>query len=107
MNIGEFNRHLTLQHLVINNDDQGGYPQEFITYSAAWAKIEMSSAHLNDILEQEQPEIIHRIFIRYRKDFMTTDRLIYGERIFQMIAPPVNIKEQNMYLLLHCREVVS
>jgi SPP1 family predicted phage head-tail adaptor len=51
-----------------------------------------------------QSEISHRIVLRYIKGVDTTMRIKFGQRIFEIISPPVNARERNDELLLFCKE---
>ena len=72
-----------------------------------WAKITPLSAKTIDQYEQLSPEILHRILIRHRRDVAVTDRVQFGGRVFEQIAPPVDLEEKHAYLRLECREVVA
>ena len=60
-----------------------------------------------DQYEQLTPEILHRIIIRYRRDVAVSDRIQYGDRIFEQIGPPIDVEEKHAFLRLECREVVA
>ena len=58
---------------------------------------------------QAQGEASIRIIIRYRKGI--TDRMHFrydsedGSVVYEMKSPPINCREQNMYLELMCKEL--
>lgn len=49
-------------------------------------------------------EISHRIVLRYREGITSEMRIKLGNRIFEMISPPVNSYERNDELLIFCKE---
>lgn len=52
----------------------------------------------------KQSEVSHRIVLRYMKGIDSTMRVKYGERIFEIISPPIDSKERNDELLFFCKE---
>ena len=107
MNPGELNCRITLQQETKVPDGQGGYATVYVQRANLWAKIVAVTAKTTDQYEQLTPEILHRITIRYRRDVAVTDRVQYGNRIFEQIGPPVDVEEKHAYLRLECREVVA
>lgn len=106
MNPGEMNCRIILQEETKASDDQGGYEVTYLPRATVWAKVAALTAKTSDEYEQEVPEIFYRVTIRYRRDVAVTDRLQYGSRIFELLGPPIDIKEKHAYLRLECREVV-
>jgi SPP1 family predicted phage head-tail adaptor len=49
-------------------------------------------------------EVSHRVVLRYTKGITSDMRLKFGNRIFEMISPPVNSYERNDELLIFCKE---
>ena len=107
MNPGELNCRITLLQEVKTEDGQGGYVTEYVSRGAVWGKITPLTAKTLDLYEQLQPELLHLITIRYRRDVAVTDRIQYGSRVFEQIGPPVDIEEKHAYIRLECREVVA
>ena len=107
MNPGELNCRVALLKETKVSDEQGGFVTNYAPYANVWAKFTAVTAKTVDQYEQLTPEIIHRVVIRYRKDVLVTDRMRYGERLFELIGPPINEGEKNAYLRLECREVVA
>ena len=54
--------------------------------------------------EVRKGEISHRINLRYMKGIDNTMRIKFGDRIFEIISPPINANEQNHELWLMCKE---
>ena len=107
MNPGELNCRITLLKEMKVPDEQGGFVTSYVLRAEVWAKIIAVTAKTVDQYEQQTPELIHRVVIRYRKDVLVTDRVRYGERFFELIGPPINEGERKAYLRLECREVVA
>ena len=107
MNPGELNCRCILLMETQVPDDQGGYETIYMTRATVWAKLMALTAKTVDQYEQLTPEILHRIIIRYRRDVAVTDRIQYGDRIFEQIGPPIDVEEKHAFLRLECREVVA
>ena len=107
MNPGELNSRISILQETKVPDDQGGYIVNYAPRVILWAKITTLTAKTLDQYEQQTPELLHRIVIRYRRDVAVTDRIQYGDRLFEQIGPPINEGERNAYLRLECREVVA
>lgn len=107
MNPGELNCRITLKQEIKVPDGQGGYAVTYMPRASLWAKITAVTARAQDQYEQMTPEILYRIIIRYRRDVAVTDRIEYGNRVFEQIGPPIDIEEKHAYLRLECREVVA
>ena len=107
MNPGELNSRISILQETKVPDDQGGYIVNYAPRVILWAKITTLTAKTLDQYEQLSPELLHRVVIRYRRDVAVTDRIQYGDRLFEQIGPPINEGERNAYLRLECREVVA
>ena len=107
MNPGELNSRISILQETKVPDDQGGYIVTFALRVILWAKITTLTAKTLDQYEQQMLELLHRVVIRYRRDVAVTDRIQYGDRLFEQIGPPINEGERNTYLRLECREVVA
>ena len=107
MNPGELNSRICILQETKVPDDQGGYIVNYALRVILWAKITTLTAKTLDQYEQQRPELLHRVVIRYRRDVAVTDRIQYGDRLFEQIGPPVNEGEKYAYLRLECREVVA
>ncbi|CQR75065.1 Phage head-tail joining protein [Sporomusa ovata DSM 2662] len=107
MNPGELNCRITLLKETKVPDEQGGFETTYTVRATVWAKLMTVTTKTIDQFEQLTPEILHRITIRYRSDVAVTDRVQYGDRIFEQIGPPINEEEKKAYLRLECREVVA
>ena len=54
--------------------------------------------------EVRKGEISHRIHLRYMKGIDNTMRIKFGNRIFDIVSPPINANELNHELWLICKE---
>ena len=78
-----------------------------------WAKIAAVSAFVKPMSGSESVQaqrldarITHRVFIRYRNDLLTSDRINFGGRLMQIRAL-INLEERNKWLEIHAEEGVA
>jgi SPP1 family predicted phage head-tail adaptor len=50
-------------------------------------------------------EVTHKIKMRYVPNITSDMRIKFGERIFELISPPINFQEKNVEIQLLCKEV--
>jgi head-tail adaptor len=98
INAGELNCRQALHHLEIVDDGQGGHPEIYAEepFATVWGKVKTILARKVDEYEQIIPEQQHLIEIRFRSDLLYTDQIRLGARLFEQIAPPVNVDQKNM-----------
>jgi SPP1 family predicted phage head-tail adaptor len=48
----------------------------------------------------------HRIFVRFNPTLKINSsmRILFGDRIFDIISPPINFQEKNIELSILCKE---
>ena len=108
MNPGEFNCRVSIMKQTGTQDAEGNiitkpYTERF----KCWAKIQALTARMRNGTAEDYHEILTRITIRYNSAVKQTDRIVYGNRVFEQIGPPINMGEKNAYMRLECREVVE
>ena len=52
-------------------------------------------------------ELTHRVKIRYRPGVTADMRILYGSRVLEVIAPPIDEDERHQWIILKCREVTT
>jgi SPP1 family predicted phage head-tail adaptor len=50
-------------------------------------------------------EVTHKIRMRYVPNVTSDMRIKFGDRIFELISPPINFQEKNVEIQLLCKEV--
>lgn len=106
MNIGEFNKRITLQYQAKAADGMGGFTVTWTDSADVWAAIWPVSA--SEIVKGDKSglEVTHRIRIWYRPGISSSWRIQRGGRYFNIISV-VNPSENNRMLDLICKEVVA
>ena len=99
-----------LRHLVTFEREQGtddGGGGEAITWSAiaptvrAWVKPVSCTERMH--AQRLEADVSHRVYVRYRTDLLTSDRINFNGRLFQIRAI-LNIEEANRWLEIYADE---
>lgn len=69
-----------------------------VVVCSTWAAIWPKSAKESMINGQEAGSITHRIRIRYRPGIAHNMRIRFGDRLFKIVAQPINMDESNKWL---------
>ena len=72
-----------------------------------WAAISNAGAREFWEAQAAHAELTHKVTIRYRAGITADMRVRFGERLFAVIAPPVDYDMRHKYLVLKCREVTD
>jgi SPP1 family predicted phage head-tail adaptor len=106
MNPGELNKRITF---LVQSSVQNSYGEVENTWNdiqTVWATVKTLQGRELFQANQVHSEITSKITIRYLTGITANMRLRYGNRILQIIGPPINIDEKNRYLELSCKEVI-
>jgi SPP1 family predicted phage head-tail adaptor len=110
INSGKYRHIVTFQRL---RDAQNGYGETSINIEENWedaftARVGVFPISGREALGLDETvklgEISHRIVLRYTKGVESNMRVKFGNRIFDIISPPVNNYERNDELLLFAKE---
>jgi phage head-tail adaptor, putative, SPP1 family len=104
MNPGQLNSRIELKHLIKEDDESGGYEEKYETYASVWAKVVNKTAKKEWEAEEEVSFADFEITIRFRRDTLYTDRIVFGDRVFEQIATAIDIMEKHRYLKILVRE---
>ena len=107
MESGKYNKRVELQRRTIARNTFNEPVETFSTITTVWANIKwLTGKEYYTQNQQVTTRIDAEITIRYRTDVTARDRIKYGNRIFDIVSPPVNVEEKNEDLLLRVSEVV-
>ncbi len=110
INAGKYRHVVTFQRLV--DATQNEYGETSKQLGGNWedafkARVSILPVSGKEIIarEVEKGEITHRIYMRYQSGVDSNMRIIFGERIFDIVSPPINFTEMNREINLLCKEV--
>jgi SPP1 family predicted phage head-tail adaptor len=106
MNPSSLNKRITFLEQSNTQNSYGETENIWNEFANVWANVEF--LHGRELFQAKQihPETTAKVKIRYRQGILSKMRIKYGNRILEIVAPPINIKEQNRFLELSCKEVV-
>lgn len=105
MRAGSLRHRVMLQRQPVVVDDYGGAVKDapWEDVATVWASLEAVSGREFFASQQVQSEVTHKITIRFRPGVAADMRIVYGGRVFGIVAPlPDN---RGTRLVLMCREV--
>jgi SPP1 family predicted phage head-tail adaptor len=99
----QMNRRVSIQSATDVSDGQGGQTASWATDATVYAAIEPLKGYEKYQAMQVQTPVSHKVTIRYRAGVTTSQRLLYGSRIFG-IKEVINVNEDGNFLELKCIE---
>lgn len=103
INAGKYRHVVTFQK---QNNTQDGYGEANGWVDAFTARASISPISGREIMADFElfAEISHRIFIRWIAGVDHTMRIVFGNRIFIIVAPPIDYDELKTELQILCKE---
>ncbi len=86
MRAGELRHRVTIQQATESKSVRGGIGTTFATLAVVDAAIESLGGNEALAARQQWAEVTSRIQIRYRSDVTAKHRVVYGTRIFDILA---------------------
>lgn len=106
MRAGRLNKLVTIEQVIESRDSKGGVVETWVTFAEVWASIEPLVGREYFDSKQLNAELTAKIRIRYLEGVTSKMRVLYGSRIFEIISPPIDVREGNREMVLMCREDV-
>jgi len=102
--IGEMRQRIALQVRTVTRVE--GIPEEnWATVATVWAAVADLSGKEYFQAASMQSEVTTRIKIRYRKEITPSMRVLYGDRVFNILSV-IDKDERHRVIELLCKEVV-
>jgi SPP1 family predicted phage head-tail adaptor len=105
-NSGSFRNKITIQEYVSGSDPDGFPLEEWQDVKTVWAMIKTIQGREFYQAAAVQAENTTRFVTRYTTGINNKMRIKYGERIFDIVAPPINDNEKNITLTIITNEVI-
>ncbi|QIM63151.1 head-tail adaptor protein [Pasteurellaceae bacterium Orientalotternb1] len=103
MNIGRLRHRIRLQKQRNRPSDYGATIDEWHDVHHVWAEVKPLSGREYFAAAQIQSEVTTQIWLRYLPNVDSTMRVVFGERIYDILSV-INRKSLNKTLLLQCKE---
>jgi SPP1 family predicted phage head-tail adaptor len=103
---GSLRNRIKIQRQTFTPDGLGGGTNAWADYAEIRAFIKPISGSERLYSQRLEANVTHRIFIRYRADLSTTDRIAYKGRLMQIRAL-INLEESNRFIEIYADEGVA
>jgi len=103
MRAGKLRFLVSLQSATAVEDDYGEDVTTFTEYASVYADIIPLSGKEFFAAQQVNSEITIKVIIRYRDDVKASHRVVYNNQVFEIAAPPINVRMRNRDLQLLCK----
>jgi len=103
---GSLRNRIKIQRETFVADGFGGGTKTFTDFAELRAFIKPISGSERLYSQRLEANVTHRIFIRYRDDLNTTDRINYKGRLMQIRAL-INLEEANRFIEIYADEGVA
>ena len=111
INAGKYRHIITFQKMI---NEKNSYGEIAKNDDANWEDVLTVKAGIfpvsgKDILTDDviKGEITHKIHTRYIKGISSEMRIKFGDRIFDLVTPPINFQEKNIEIQFLCKEKES
>lgn len=102
---GSLRHRIKIQRPSLQSDGGGGGVLTFADYAEMRAFVKPTTGSERLYSMRLEANTTHRIFIRYRDDLTTTDRINFNGRLMQIRAL-INLEERNRFIEIYADEGV-
>jgi len=102
---GWLRHRIKLQTQSVSQNNYGEKINVWQDFATIWASIEPLRGREYIEASGKKAEVTHRIRIRYLANIKAGMRVIYGNRVFEIISPPIDILEKHEEIELMCKEI--
>lgn len=105
MRAGNLRHYVVIQKNIPVKDDTGALKDAWSTFANAWAAIWPLSG--KEVLSgfNIEGQVSHRVRLRYVSGITSSMRILHDGRTLNIVSPPINKDERNIYIELLCEEV--
>lgn len=106
MKAGQLRHRITIERRVQDKDERGQLRESWTIRGRAWARIEQVGGREQTSALAVHPEATWRIELRYsrRHGIETGDRINYNGRLLDVLAPPIDVGERRIKLVIDAKE---
>ena len=95
-----------IQALQESQNEYGETSSNWVDFKKVKAGIYPISAKELLMTDSVINEITHKVMFRYIKGITAEQRIVFGNRTFNIVAPPINYQEANKEIVVLCKEVL-
>ena len=106
--VAEMRHRITIQRPVTYTDDEGNLIEKSSPdLQTVWGKILPTASKISDGYDEKVQEIVYRIAIRAGVDIKVTDKILWQDKTFEVIAPPYYLEGKKKFQIVEARELVE
>ena len=106
MDAGLMRHRITVQTLGEKQNERGEIESDWVDVWKGRASINPLSGRDFVAAMQEHAQVTHKVTIRYNPAIKTTMRIMYGDRVFDILHI-IDTWEQHREMVLMCKELIS
>jgi len=107
MNTGKLDKRVIIQEKRVVIDPETFLPVEaWVDFDTVWAAVEPIRGREYFAAAAVNAESTIRVRIRYRKGITSDMRVKYGDRLLEIISPPIDPEEKHVEIHLMTKEIV-
>ena len=106
MEAGRLNQRIKIQRQEDTTAASGQPIGEWVDVAEVWAQVECTDSKAVDGNGYTQHEGLYRFYIRWRKGITASMRVLWYNRIFTLVGPPVDWKTDRTGLTLIAKELI-
>ncbi len=101
--LGSLRQRVELWSNVQNIDSAGGHRDGFVLLATVWARVRAGGVAPGVLGDGRGVQVTHTITIRFRSDLGGGDRIVFGERTFEVLDAS-DLNGRRAYLVCRCLE---
>ena len=105
VDVGKLDKRITFLAIAPVEDAMHQSKMQWTPVHTVWATVKPYKSSEAAFMSKRKPEVTHRFYVRYRKDLTADMRIRYGERLFEIAGPPLDIDEKHELLEIQAEEV--
>lgn len=108
MRAGQLKKRIAIQVATETKGTTGQTVKTWATAATVWAAIEPIEGEERIAAQGVQAKLTHKVILRHSAypTLTSAHRFLFGTRIFEITAPPINSFESNREWICDCREIV-
>lgn len=107
MKIGDLRHRITLQAPTDYQDEYGQPMRTWTTYATVWAQVSASGMGESISGAQLSASESYAILCRYNASIKTNHRILFGEKVLNIVGPPRDLDGTKIALLIGASENVA
>ena len=105
MRPGQLRERAILQRNTPTTSGRGEKVDSWAAYGTVWCEVLALRGREYYLAQQVNAEVQFKVSLRYRDDVTAQDRIVWGDRTLEVVAPPIDVGGKHVIMELMCREL--